>query len=49
MTAASFAQRTRNPFERIFDALIDPARSERTMLCLLAGYVAAWSVLATAP
>jgi len=44
MTAASFAQRTRNPFERIFDALIDPARSERTMLCLLAGYVAAWSV-----
>jgi len=44
MTAASFAQRTRNPFERIFDALSDPARSERIMLCLLAGYVAAWSV-----
>ena len=44
MTAASFVQRTRNPFERIFDALSDPARSERIMLCLLAGYVAAWSV-----
>jgi len=44
MTVASFAPRTRNPFERIFDALIDPARRERTMLLLLAGYAAAWSV-----
>jgi Dolichyl-phosphate-mannose-protein mannosyltransferase len=44
MTVAESAQRARNPFERIFDALIDPARSERAMLLLLVGYVAAWSV-----
>ena len=44
MTVASLARPNRNPFERIFDALIDPARSERTMLVLLAGYVAAWTV-----
>jgi 4-amino-4-deoxy-L-arabinose transferase-like glycosyltransferase len=44
MTVASLARPTGNPFERIFDALIDPARSERTMLVLLAGYAAAWSV-----
>jgi 4-amino-4-deoxy-L-arabinose transferase-like glycosyltransferase len=44
MTVASLARPARNPFERIFDALIDPARSERTMLVLLAGYVVAWSV-----
>ena len=44
MTVASLARPSRNPFERIFDALIDPARSERTILILLAGYLAAWSV-----
>jgi Dolichyl-phosphate-mannose-protein mannosyltransferase len=44
MTVASLAQPTRNPFERIFDALIDPARGERTMLVLLAGYLGAWSI-----
>jgi 4-amino-4-deoxy-L-arabinose transferase-like glycosyltransferase len=44
MTVASLARPTGNPFERLFDALIDPARSERTMLVLLAGYAAAWSV-----
>ena len=44
MTVAATAPRARNPFERIFDALIDPARSERTMALLLGGYVAAWSV-----
>jgi 4-amino-4-deoxy-L-arabinose transferase-like glycosyltransferase len=43
MTVAEATQRIRNPFERLFAALIDPARSERTMLCLLAGYVVAWS------
>jgi 4-amino-4-deoxy-L-arabinose transferase-like glycosyltransferase len=43
MTVAETTQRIRNPFERLFAALIDPARSERTMLWLLAGYVAAWS------
>jgi 4-amino-4-deoxy-L-arabinose transferase-like glycosyltransferase len=44
MTVASVARPTRNPFDRIFEALLDPARSERTMLILLAGYVAAWSI-----
>ena len=44
MTIASLAQPARNPFERIFDALTDPARSERTMLVLLAGYLGAWSI-----
>ncbi len=43
MTVAEATQRIRNPFERLFTALIDPARSERTMLWLLAGYVVAWS------
>jgi hypothetical protein len=43
MTIAGTTRRSRNPFERLFAALIDPARSERTMLCLLAGYVVAWS------
>jgi len=44
MTIAEKAGATRNPFERIFAALIDPARRERTMLVLLAGYAAAWSL-----
>ena len=43
MTVAEATQRIRNPFERLFAALIDPPRSERTMLWLLAGYVVAWS------
>jgi hypothetical protein len=43
MTVAEATQRIRNPFERLVAALIDPARSERTMLWLLAGYVVAWS------
>jgi dolichyl-phosphate-mannose-protein mannosyltransferase len=44
MTVATTAPARRNPFERIFAALIDPAKSERTMLVLLAGYAAAWSL-----
>jgi 4-amino-4-deoxy-L-arabinose transferase-like glycosyltransferase len=44
MTIAEKAGVSRNPFERIFAALIDPAKSERTMLVLLAGYAAAWSL-----
>jgi hypothetical protein len=44
MTVAATAPTRRNPFERIFAALIDPARSERTMLVLLAGYAATWSL-----
>jgi len=44
MTIAEKTGVSRNPFERIFVALIDPARRERTMLVLLAGYAAAWSL-----
>ena len=44
MTIAEKAGVGRNPFERIFTALIDPARGERVMLVLLAGYTAAWSL-----
>jgi hypothetical protein len=43
MTVAEATQRIRNPFERIFAALVDPTRGERTMLWLLAGYVVVWS------
>jgi len=46
MTIAEKVDVSRNPFERIFAALIDPAKSERTMLVLLAGYAAAWSLYA---
>jgi hypothetical protein len=44
MTLAEKAGVSRNPFERIFAALIDPAKSERTMFVLLAAYAAAWSL-----
>jgi 4-amino-4-deoxy-L-arabinose transferase-like glycosyltransferase len=43
MTVAATTRASRNPFERVFAALIDPARRERTMLVLLAGYAATWS------
>jgi hypothetical protein len=46
MTAAAFVRSTYNRFERLFDALIDPARCERAMLAALAGYVAVWSLYA---
>jgi 4-amino-4-deoxy-L-arabinose transferase-like glycosyltransferase len=44
MTVATTAPARHNPFERIFAALTDPAKRERTMLALLAGYAAAWSL-----
>ena len=44
MTIAEKAGVSRNPFERIFAALTDAAKSERTMLVLLAGYATAWSL-----
>ena len=47
MTIAVTARVSRNPFERIFTALIDPSKCERTMLVLLAGYAAAWSLYGT--
>ena len=47
MTAAEFVSSTRNRFERLFDALTDPARCERTVLVVLSGYLATWSLYAT--
>jgi Dolichyl-phosphate-mannose-protein mannosyltransferase len=47
MTAAEFVSSTRNRFERLFDALADPARCERTMLVVLLSYLATWSLYAT--
>ena len=46
MSAAKAIRRVSNPFERLFDALVDPARSERTMAVLLIAYVAIWSLYA---
>ena len=36
----------RTSFGRLFDALIDPPRCERTFACLLGGYLAAWTIYA---
>src|SRR5271166_3783948 len=47
MTATEFARLIRHPFEWLFDALIDQARRERTMVLLLTGYAAVWTVYAT--
>jgi 4-amino-4-deoxy-L-arabinose transferase-like glycosyltransferase len=47
MTAAAFVFSARTRFERLFDALTDPARCERTMLVVLAGYLAVWSLYAS--
>jgi hypothetical protein len=48
MTAAGLVRVQRNlferPFQRLFDALVDPARCERTMALLLAGYAAIWTL-----
>src|SRR5258708_6275975 len=46
MTAAALALSTRNRVERLFDALVDPARCERTMVAVLACYFAVWSLYA---
>jgi 4-amino-4-deoxy-L-arabinose transferase-like glycosyltransferase len=47
MTAAALVLSARNWFERLFDALADPTRCERTMLVVLSGYLAIWSLYAT--
>ena len=47
MSATETAAARRNPFERLYDALIDPQRSERTMALLLVAYAAAWTVYGT--
>jgi hypothetical protein len=36
----------RNRFERLFDALVDPVRRERTMAVVLACYFMVWSLYA---
>ena len=46
MTAAAFVLSARNRFERLFAALTDPMRCERTMLVVLFGYLTAWSLYA---
>ena len=47
MTAAALALSARNRIERLFDALVDATRRERTMAIVLAGYFAIWSLYAT--
>ena len=44
MIAAEFARLARNPFGRLFDALVDAARCNRAMLLLLTGYAATWTL-----
>jgi hypothetical protein len=47
MTAAALVLSARTRIERLFDALVDPARREHTMLVVLASYFAIWSLYAT--
>jgi hypothetical protein len=46
MTAAALVLSARNHFEHLFNALVDPARRERTMAVALACYFAIWSLYA---
>jgi hypothetical protein len=46
MAIADFVRLGRNALERLYDALIDPARCERAMAFLLAGYAAIWTLYA---
>jgi 4-amino-4-deoxy-L-arabinose transferase-like glycosyltransferase len=47
MTVATPFLSAQNRLERLFDALVDPVRRERTMAVVLAGYFAIWSLYAT--
>ena len=47
MTVAAHVLSARNLIERLFDALVDPARRERTMVAVLVCYFAVWSLYAT--
>lgn len=47
MSAADIVRPGRNPFARLYDALVDPARAERTMAFLLAAYAVVWTVYGT--
>jgi Dolichyl-phosphate-mannose-protein mannosyltransferase len=44
MTSAAFRLRALSLFERLADALLDPARRERVMAALLVGYAVVWSL-----
>jgi 4-amino-4-deoxy-L-arabinose transferase-like glycosyltransferase len=44
MSISDFGRSGRDPLGRLYDALIDPARCERTMALLLAGYAAVWTL-----
>jgi 4-amino-4-deoxy-L-arabinose transferase-like glycosyltransferase len=44
MIPAAASPRILQPFERLLDALVDPARRERAMARLLVGYLAVWSL-----
>jgi 4-amino-4-deoxy-L-arabinose transferase-like glycosyltransferase len=44
MSPADFGRRACQACERLYDALIDPARCERTMAVLLGGYAAVWTL-----
>jgi 4-amino-4-deoxy-L-arabinose transferase-like glycosyltransferase len=46
MTAAALVLSARNRIERLFDALVDPARRERTMVAVLTCYFVVWSLYA---
>jgi len=46
MLNTGFVRRGRDAFERLYDALIDPARCERAMAFVLAGYAAVWTLYA---
>ncbi len=44
MTAADLGRVARNAFEQLYDALIEPQRSERTMALLLVAYAIVWTI-----
>jgi hypothetical protein len=46
MSTANPGRLARSAFERLFDALTDPTRCERTMAFLLGGYVVVWTLYA---
>jgi 4-amino-4-deoxy-L-arabinose transferase-like glycosyltransferase len=46
VTAATLRASVLSPLEQLADALVDPARRERSMMMLLLGYALAWSLYA---
>src|SRR5579862_695428 len=46
MTTVELVQIARTRFERVFAALVDPVRSERTVVLLLGAYVVTWTLYA---